>query len=796
MNTKIEIPKTIPLLPIKETTPFPQMLLSLYIGRSHSKKSIEEALKTNRIVFLTSQKEADTSIITEHSIYNVGVIAIVMRMRKLKNGRMKILVQGLSRGTIEKYNLDNTLQTVEVKKVEERALKEDQKVLSLVSQVKTALKKLSSFENQTFSHDLVNILNKVIEPSRLADLIAGNLNLKMTDTQKILQSFDPFERLSLILTLIQKEIEILHMQNRIKNMVHSQIENRNKNEHKPSFQNLNRHSRELDARTEEIQELSQKIKEAGMPQEIEKEVRKHLNRLEKMHPESSEASIIRNYLDWCSCLPWNKHTKDHIELNQAQEILDEDHFGLDEVKDRILEFLAVKQLTPQQKNTPILCFVGPPGVGKTSLGKSIARSTGRKYTRIALGGIKDEAEIRGHRKTYVGAMPGKIIQALKHAQSKNPIIVLDELDKLGSDYRGDPAAAMLEVLDPEQNHSFKDHFLNVNFDLSHALFIATANVFEDIPAALRDRMETIQLPGYTPKEKLKIAEKYIIKKSMETHGVTEENLLFTEKGVEFLIEHYTKEAGLRNLKREINSICRKVAKKIVLGEKVTQVANPDTIKSFLGCPRFLNEEKLSENKIGVVTGLAWTQYGGKVLYVESIKIPGKEGHKITGKLGDVMKESAQAAFSFVRSYCDQIGIQSSWFKSNEIHTHLPAGAIPKDGPSAGVTLATSLISLITQTPVRKDVAMTGEIGLQGQVLPIGGVKEKAIAALNHGITTVILPKKNQADLENLDNKDSTLQELNEKIKFIFVETLDEVFQHALISSERKEKTVTQIPSVA
>ena len=586
MNTKIDIPKTIPLLPIKETTPFPQMLLSLYIGRTHSKKSIEEALKTNRIVFLTSQKEADTSIITESSIYNVGVIAIVMRMRKLKNGRMKILVQGLSRGVIEKYNLDQSLQTVEIRKIEETNLKDNEKTQNLISQLKTTLKKLSSFENQSFSPELINILNKVVEPNRLADLVAGNLNLKMTDTQEILQSFDPIDRLSRILTLVHKEVEILSMQNRIKNMVHDQLKNRNKNEQKSTFSNISRPSRENDSRSEEIQEFSQKIEQAQMPKHTEKEVKKHLHRLEKMHPESSEASIIRNYLEWCCSLPWNKKTEDHIDLNKSQSILDEDHFGLNKVKDRILEFLAVKQLTPNQKNSPILCFVGPPGVGKTSLGKSIARSTGRKYTRIALGGIKDEAEIRGHRKTYVGAMPGKIIQALKQAQSKNPIIVLDELDKLGSDYRGDPSAAMLEVLDPEQNHSFRDHFLSVNFDLSHVLFIATANIFENIPMALRDRMETIQIPGYTPNEKLKIAEKYIIKKSMETHGVNEDHLSFTEKGVEFLINGYTREAGLRNLKREIDSICRKVAKKVVHGEKTTQIANPKTIKSLLGKPSF------------------------------------------------------------------------------------------------------------------------------------------------------------------------------------------------------------------
>ena len=791
MNTKIEIPSTLPLLPIKETTPFPHILLSLYIGRTSSKKSIESALKSNRIVFLTSQKEADTSIITEHSIYPVGVAAIVMRMRKLQNGRMKILVQGLSRGVIEKYNLDNTLQTVQIKKIEEPLIKENKKAEQLIQQVKNALKKLSSFENQTLSVDLVNVLNKVMDPGRLTDLITGNLNFKMTDMQKVLETFDPIERLALLFTLINKEIEIAQMQNRIKNMVHNQLGDRVKNEQQAG--DFSHHDiRNLDSKSAEIRELSEKIQEAQMPEDVANETKKHLYRLEKMHPEASEASIIRNYLDWMCHLPWNKKTTDHLDLNKAQEILDEDHFGLSKVKERILEFLAVRQLKPNQSNAPILCFVGPPGVGKTSLGVSIARSIGRKYTRIALGGIKDEAEIRGHRRTYVGAMPGKIIQALKQVQSKNPIIVLDELDKLGSDFRGDPSAAMLEVLDPEQNYSFKDHYLNANFDLSQILFIATANVFENIPAALRDRMETIPISGYTPSEKLQIAEKYIVKKEMDISGVEDKHLSFTKKGIQYLINHYTKEAGLRNLKREVGSICRKIAKKIVLGEENQTVVTPHIIKNLLGCPRFLKEDQLKTDKIGVVTGLAWTQVGGEILYVESIKIPGKGGFTLTGQLGKVMEESAKTAFSYVRSSSEQLGVRSTWFKTNEIHIHLPAGAIPKDGPSAGVSLATSLISLVTQTPVRKDIAMTGEIGLQGQVLPVGGIKEKALAALNHGIKTVILPKRNKADLENADGKDSTLEELKKNIQFIFVETLDEVFQHALTSSALKEKFIPHI----
>ena len=800
MYNKIEIPQTLPLLPIKETAPFPYMLLSLYIGRNSSKKSIEQAVKTNRMIFLTLQKDADTSIVTENSIHKVGVASIVMRMRKLKNGKMKVLVQGLCRAVIEESHLDRAYQVVKIKKVKEQTPIIDDPVNNLVRETREAIKKLSEYEQQAFSPDLVNILSQVKEPGRLADLITGNLNLKVLDMQKILETFDPTERMAVLLTFLNKEIEISQMQNRIKNMVHTQLGSRTQKNQYPLGSQKMEHR---DAKSEEIQDFTEKIEKAKMPEDTKQEVQKHLNRLEKMHPESSEASIIRSYLDWMCHLPWSQTTTDNLDLKHAQEILDDDHFGLNKVKERILEFLAVRKLQPSVSSSkaPILCFVGPPGVGKTSLGQSIARSIGRKYARVALGGIKDEAEIRGHRRTYVGAMPGKIIQALKQVQSKNPILVLDELDKLGSDFRGDPAAAMLEVLDPEQNNSFKDHYLNSSFDLSQILFIATANMFENIPVALRDRMETIHIPGYTPREKLQIAKKYIVKKEMEVNGVDDKFLSFTPSGLEYIIDHYTKEAGLRNLKRQIGSVCRKTAKKIVMGEQDSTVITPQSIKSLLGHPIFLKEDKLKKDKIGIATGLAWTQMGGEVLYVEAIKLPSKKGGLIlTGQLGKVMKESAELARSYVQSCSDELGICDSWFRSNEVHIHLPAGAVPKDGPSAGVTLATALVSLITERPVRKDIAMTGEIGLQGQVLPVGGIKEKVLAALNHDVKNVILPKKNMNDLEDdgEDQKDPTLKELREKINFIFVESLSEVFKHALIPSHfyKKEQTIDPNLSVA
>ena len=797
MYNKIEIPQTLPLLPIKETAPFPYMLLSLYIGRNSSKKAVEEALKTNRMIFLTLQKDADTSIITENSINKVGVASIVMRMRKLKNGKMKILVQGLCRAVIEETQLEGSCQSVKIKKVEEPQVVIDDPVSRLIQQVRSSIKKLSEIEQQSFSPDLANILNQVQEPGRLVDLITGNLNLKVLDMQKILETFDPVERMAVLLTFLNKEVEISQMQNRIKSMVHNQLGQRSKQD---AFSLGSQKPEQRDSKSEEIREFTERIEKSKMPEDTKKEVEKHLHRLEKMHPEASEASIIRSYLDWMCSLPWSQSTKDNLELEYAREVLDDDHFGLGKVKERILEFLAVKKLQPSSAKAPILCFVGPPGVGKTSLGQSIAKAIGRKYARVALGGIKDEAEIRGHRRTYVGAMPGKIIQALKQVQSRNPILVLDELDKLGSDFRGDPAAAMLEVLDPEQNNSFRDHYLNANFDLSQIFFIATANVFENIPPALRDRMETIHIPGYTPHEKLQIAEKYIVKKEMEVNGVKDKFLSFTAPGLDYIISHYTKEAGLRNLKRQIGSVCRKVAKKIVMGKEEETVITPQNVKSVLGQPLFLREDELKENKVGVATGLAWTQVGGEVLYVEALKLPSKKGGlTLTGQLGKVMKESAELARSYVQSCGSQLGISDSWFRSNEVHIHLPAGAVPKDGPSAGVTLATSLVSLITGCPVRKDIAMTGEIGLQGQVLPVGGIKEKVLAALSHGITTVILPKKNQHDLESdgEENEDATLKELRDKMNFIFVESLDEVFKHALVTkSYKKEDTIDPNLSVA
>ncbi|MDE0518922.1 MAG: endopeptidase La, partial [Bdellovibrionales bacterium] len=782
MDSKIHIPQTLPLLPVRDAVVFPYMLLSLYIGRDSSKKAIEEALNKSRIIFLSTQKNAEEENLSANSVFKTGTAGIILRMRTMKDGRMKILVQGLSRALIQDIYEKNSHYEVSIQEIQDLETSPvSENSLQLINRVKDSLKTIAALGGP-FSPDLLMILDEVNQPGKLADFVTGHFELKVHEMQNILETLDPEKRLSQLQRILNKEVEIIRMQNRIKKMVKNNL-SKFPNEPSPlNNQNLS-YSNSTDPKAEEVQELIQKVKLAQMPEKAQKEVLKQISRMEKMHPESSEASMIRGYLDWVIELPWNKSTEDNLDLDRARSILEKDHFGLNEVKERILEFLAVRQLkADSQVKGPILCFVGPPGVGKTSLGKSIATAMKRKYYRVALGGVKDEAEIRGHRRTYVGSMPGKIIQALKQVQFNNPILVLDEVDKLGADFRGDPSAAMLEVLDPEQNCSFRDHYLNLNFDLSKVMFIATANLIENIPYALRDRMEIITLSGYTPTEKVEITQKYIVNKEMKNHGINESHISFTEKGIKHLISHYTKEAGLRNLSREVGSLCRKIAKKVVIGDALQQyVITPKKITELLGPAKYLKETQLKESKIGVSTGLAWTQAGGEILYVEAIRISSStnKGIILTGQLGKVMEESAQAAYSYIRMYAEKVGIAYQWFKKNEIHIHLPAGATPKDGPSAGVTLATTLISLITNTPVRKDIAMTGEIGLQGQVLPVGGIKEKALAALSHGIVNVILPLKNKADIENTTSKDRTLKELREKMNFIFVENLDEVFAIAL-----------------
>jgi ATP-dependent Lon protease len=771
-----EVPETLPMLPVRDIVVFPYMILPLFVGREASIRSVEEALAKNRLIFLASQKEITEENPTEETIYQVGTIARIMRMRKLADGRVKILIQGEAKGRIKKYAKSSPNFEVHVEKIAD--LETSGAPIEFEAMIRNAREQLEKIIalGRMLSPDILLILDDVSDPGRLADLIASNLGLKVGDAQRVLETTDPKARLQLVNEILANELEVLQMQARIRTtakdeMSKSQREYFLREQMRAIKSELGENGQ--DSKTEELDEVREKIMNAGMPEPVLNEALKQLGRLERMHPDASEASMVRTYLDWMVDLPWNKSTTDNLDIQRAQTILDEDHYDLEKAKDRILEFLAVRKLKPKDMKGPILCFCGPPGVGKTSLGKSIARSMGREYFRIALGGVKDEAEIRGHRRTYVGAMPGKIIQALKQIKTNNPVIVLDEIDKLGSDFRGDPSAAMLEVLDPEQNSTFRDNYLNVDFDLSNALFIATANVVENIPAALRDRMELIHVSGYTENDKLLITKKHLIERQMEANGVNPDEMEWTDEGLKYLIAHYTREAGLRNLEREVGSVSRKVAKLKVMGNKEKVVITPEKVAELLGAPKYIRDEKLKENQVGVSTGLAWTQAGGEVLYVEALKMKGKGGLVLTGQMGDVMKESATAAMSYARANAQDFGIADDWVDNHTVHIHMPAGAIPKDGPSAGITMATALISLMTDTPVRSDIAMTGEVTLQGRVLPIGGIKEKALAALLLGIKTVIVPFANKKDVLEIP------EQFKSQINFIFVEHLDEVLAIAL-----------------
>lgn len=778
----LEIPATLPMLPVRDIVVFPYMILPLFVGREASIRSVEDALSKNRLIFLASQKDVTEENPTPESIYTTGTIAMIMRMRKLSDGRVKILIQGVAKGRIKNFTKTTSSFEVGVEKIEEAGPAQSPvEFEALTRTAKEQIEKIIAL-GRVLPPDILLVLDDVSDPGRLADLIASNLGVKVADAQKVLETADPKERLKLVNEILANELEVISMQQKIRTQAKDEM-SKSQREYFLREQ-MRAIKNELgegqDSKSEEMDELRDKIVNSKMPPAVETEAMKQMARLERMHPDASEASMVRTYLDWMVDLPWNKKTVDTIDLVKAKEILDEDHYDLQKAKDRILEFLAVRKLKHGMKG-PILCFGGPPGVGKTSLGKSIARAMGREYFRVALGGVKDEAEIRGHRRTYVGAMPGKIIQAMRQVKTNNPVIVLDEVDKLGSDFRGDPSAAMLEVLDPEQNHSFRDNYLNVDFDLSNVLFIATANVLENIPAALRDRMEIIQISGYTENDKLLITKKHLIDRQIEANGITKENISFTDEGIKYLIGHYTREAGLRNLEREVGSVCRKVAKQVVLGEKNFIEITAESVPELLGPPRFLRDEKMLDSQVGVVTGLAWTQAGGEVLYVEALKYKGRGNLVLTGQLGDVMKESAHAAMAYARAHTEELKIPEDFFEKWDVHIHLPAGAIPKDGPSAGVTMTMALVSLMTDTPVRHDIAMTGEVTLQGRVLPVGGIREKCLAALNQGIKEIIIPFANQKDLSDIP------KEFKDKMNFILAENLDEVFAVAFDKSAKPGK---------
>jgi ATP-dependent Lon protease len=774
----VEIPDVLPLLPIRDIVIYPYMMLPLFVGRDVSIRAVEEALSRDRLIFLVSQKNSAEENPDPDAIHRVGTIASIMRMIKLADGRVKILVQGLAKGEVERFVRERPFFEVNIRKVIEPALAEVS--IEVEALMRTAKEKIEQILNlKNLPPEIVMVTDNISDPGVLADLVASNLRLKIEESQAILEIFDPIQRLKKVNELLSRELELSTMQARIQNQAKEEMTKTQRDYFlREQMKQIQQELGEGDERAEEIGELRKQIEKAKMPPEVKAEAEKQLRRLEQMHPESSEASLVRTYLDWLVDLPWNKPTKDNLNIKKAKQVLDEDHYNLEKIKERILEYLAVNKLRKKIKG-PILCFVGPPGVGKTSLGRSIARSLNRSFVRVSLGGVRDEAEIRGHRRTYVGALPGRIIQGIKQAGSNNPVFMLDELDKVGADFRGDPSAALLEVLDPEQNHAFSDHYLNLPFDLSNVLFICTANLMDPIPPALADRMEVIQLSGYTNEEKLEIARKYLIPRQLDDTGIAGKHLEFSDDAVLRIIGEYTKEAGLRNLEREIASICRKVARKVAEGKSDPIRITRANVHSFLGAPKFLAETEQEHHEVGVATGLAWTSAGGEILYVEASLSKGRGNLTLTGQLGDVMKESAQAAVSYARAHAGKLGIEPDFYQKLDIHIHVPAGAIPKDGPSAGITMATALISALTRRPVSRDVAMTGEITLRGRVLPIGGLKEKSLAAVRAGIKTIILPDRNEKDLDEIPKP------LKRKLRWVVAQNMSEVLDIALLARERK-----------
>ena len=779
-----EIPDVMPLLPIRDIVIYPYMMLPLFVGREVSINAVNEALERDRHIFLVVQKDSAEDDPKACDLYRVGTVATILRMLKLDDGRVKILVQGLAKGALEGFLQEAPYFEVRIRKVvEQQVMDLSIEVEALMRSVKEKIEQILNLKN--LPPEIVMVTDNVVDPGVLADLVASNLRLKIEESQSILEIHEPVERLQKVNELLSRELELATVQARIQNQAKDEM-SKTQREYflREQLRQIHQELGDGDEKTEEINELKGQIDEADMPPDVRKEAAKQLKRLEQMHPESSESSLVRTYLDWMVELPWSRRTDDNLDLKKAKEVLDEDHFDLDKIKERFLEYLAVNKLRKKIRG-PILCFVGPPGVGKTSLGKSIARALGRNFVRISLGGIRDEAEIRGHRRTYVGALPGRIIQGMKQAGSNNPVFMLDELDKLGNDFRGDPSAALLEVLDPEQNHAFSDHYLNVPFDLSSVLFICTANLIDTVPPALRDRMEVVNLSGYTNEEKLEIARRFLIPRQLQEAGISDDLLDVSNDAVLRIVEQYTREAGLRNLEREVAAICRKVARKVADGRAHRTRLTRKNLHLFLGPPRFLTETQ-EQNEVGVATGLAWTSAGGEVLHVEASLSKGRGNLTLTGQLGDVMRESAQAAVSYARAHAKNLGLKENFYQKQDIHIHVPSGSIPKDGPSAGITMGTALISALTRRPVSRNVAMTGEITLRGRVLPVGGLKEKCLAAFRSGVETVAIPFQNRKDLEDIPRP------LRNKLQFILARNMNDVLA-AAFGDEPAERDAAPAP---
>jgi len=773
-DKKLHVPKELPILMLRDIVVFPYMVIPLFVGREKSKNAIDYSLSENRMILLLTQKNMEIEEPKRNEVYDVGTVALIMRMLKLPDGRMRILAQGLVRARIDNLDENKPYYTAEVKVIPEpeegnKSIEEE----ALVRNTRSGLEKASSL-GKDIPPEVMILSANISEPGRLADLTAANLELKVNEAQRILEIEDAFQRLKKVYELLTRELELLSVQSKISTEAKGEMDKLQKQYF--LRQQMKAIQKELGEGTEIQEEISgyqEALGKLKVSKEVKDELEKQIKRLSQMHPESAETAVVRNYLDWMFDLPWNKNTVDNLNLKEGMKILDEDHYGLEKVKERIIEYLGVRKLSKKIKG-PILCFVGPPGVGKTSLGRSIARALGREFIRISLGGVRDEAEIRGHRRTYVGALPGKIIQGLRRCKSNNPVFMMDEVDKIGADFRGDPSSALLEVLDPEQNNSFRDHYLGVPFDLSSVMFITTANLLDPIQPAFRDRMETLRLPGYTEEEKLQIALRHLVPKQIKEHALSEEMILFTRGAIKKIISLYTREAGVRNLEREIASVCRKVARKVAEGKKTLTKITSQSMEKYLGPTKIFKDQLLQKDSVGVATGLAWTATGGEILFVETTKMKGKGNLSLTGSLGDVMKESAQAALSYARAHSDKLGIDSQMFSRNDFHIHIPEGAIPKDGPSAGVTIATSLISVCTDLKVKRDVAMTGEITLRGNVLPVGGVKEKVLAAQRAGVKKMILPLPNKKDMADIPSK------TKKEMQFIFVESIHDVFDHALV----------------
>ena len=768
----MDVYETIPIVPLRDVVVFPHMMMPFVIGRPSSTRALEHALMKDKRIFLAAQHDAANDDPAPSDIYTMGCVANIVQSLKLPDGNIKVLVEGVDRARAIEWKEDKGFFRVVIK-VLAKQRESGSDVETTMSRVVSLFEQYVKLSNN-LHYDAMVAAVRVDDPSKLADTIAAHLLVGVDDKQNLLEIISPLERLNRIAGILEAEVDKLQVDRRVQSRVKKQMEKAQKEYYlNEKMKAIQKELGRKEDKGDETDDLKKQIEQAKMPKDVEEKAGQELKRLEAMPPMSAEATVSRNYLDWLIAVPWRKRSRESRDLKRAEQILHEDHHGLEKIKDRILEFLAVRTLVKKPKGT-ILTFTGPPGVGKTSLAKSIARATNRKFVRLSLGGVRDEAEVRGHRRTYIGAFPGQIIQMMKKAGTVNPVFLLDEVDKMSMDFRGDPSAALLEVLDPEQNHTFLDHYLDVEYDLSHVMFICTANVLYTVPQALRDRMEVLQLAGYTELEKIEIAKQFLMSKALKATGLTSANVVFTDEAIQTIIQRYTREAGVRNLEREIQSVCRKIARKVVIeGKTFSEEITADKITEYLGVPRFRPSMAEERNEVGVATGLAWTEAGGELLVTEATLMPGRGRLTLTGKLGEVMQESAQAAMSYVRAKAEEFGIQRDFHRRTDVHIHVPEGAIPKDGPSAGITLATALVSALANVPTRRDVAMTGEITLRGKVLPIGGVKEKVLAAHRAGLKNIILPKDNEKDLADIPK--NVLDTLN----LYLVETMDEVLKIAL-----------------